>query len=51
MDLWEIGWGWSGFNWLRIGLVAFCFQCGNKHSGFEVTELVSVVVYLTTHFQ
>jgi hypothetical protein len=19
MDLREIGWGWSGFNWLRIG--------------------------------
>jgi hypothetical protein len=22
MDLWEIGWGeWSGFTWLRIGVV------------------------------
>jgi hypothetical protein len=34
MDLKEIGVRvWPGFNWLRIGPVAVCCECGNEPSG------------------
>jgi hypothetical protein len=34
MDLRDIGWGgWIGFDWLRIGLVASCCECGDEPSG------------------
>jgi hypothetical protein len=35
MDLKEIGWvgwGWSGFSWLRIGTGGF-YECGNEPLG------------------
>jgi hypothetical protein len=43
MDLKEIVWGmWSGFVWLRVGLVAGCGGCGDEPSGSGATELVGV---------
>jgi hypothetical protein len=39
MDLREIGWGWIGFDWLRIG-TSFC-EFGGEPSGSSATELVS----------
>jgi hypothetical protein len=44
MDLKEVGWGvWSGFTWLRIGLLAGCHECADEPSGSGATELVSVL--------
>jgi hypothetical protein len=41
MDLREIGWGvWSGFTWLRIGIVG-----GDEPSGSGATELVSTAIF------
>jgi hypothetical protein len=39
MDLREIGWGWIGFVWLRIG-TSFC-EFGGEPSGSSATELVN----------
>jgi hypothetical protein len=44
MDLGEIGGGvWSGFSWLRIGLVAGSCKYGDEPSGSGTTQLVSSV--------
>jgi hypothetical protein len=32
---------WSGFTWLRTGMLAGCCECGDEPSGFGATELVS----------
>jgi hypothetical protein len=32
---------WSGFNWLRIGALAGCWECGDEPSGSGATELVT----------
>jgi hypothetical protein len=34
---WEV---WIRFDWLRIGTVAGCCECGNEPSGPCATELV-----------
>jgi hypothetical protein len=41
MDVREIGWEvWSGFAWLRIGILAGCCECGDEIWGSGATELV-----------
>jgi hypothetical protein len=44
MDLEEIGLGgggWIGFDWLRIGTVTGCCECGDEPSGSCTTEMVT----------
>jgi hypothetical protein len=41
LEIREIGWGRSGFNWLRIGKVAGTCECGDEPSSSNTTELVS----------
>jgi hypothetical protein len=39
MDLREIAWGArTGYDWLRIGTVVSCCECGDEHSGSCATE-------------
>jgi hypothetical protein len=33
----------SGFNWLRIGAVADCCECGDEPSGSGAAELFSML--------
>jgi hypothetical protein len=35
--------GWSGFTWLRIGIVRGCYECGDKPSGSGAMGLVSYI--------
>jgi hypothetical protein len=45
----RLAWGvWIRFDWLRIGPVAGCCECGDEPSGSCATELVS---YYTQRFQ
>jgi hypothetical protein len=34
-----LGDGWSGLNWLRIGMVAGCYEYGDEPSGSSAIEL------------
>jgi hypothetical protein len=38
---------WSGFTWLRIGIVGGCCERGDEHSGSGATDLVKKFEVLT----
>jgi hypothetical protein len=42
MNLREIGWRWSGFSWLGIGINVELLSRGDEPSGSGSTYLVSV---------